>query len=57
MDNKVSTVGELIEELRKFSPDRLIIVDLDGNTDGVPRPELWNENDPESPVALFIDEL
>jgi len=57
MDNKVSTVGEFIEELRKFSPDRLIIVDLDGNTDGVPRPKLWNENDPESPVALFIDEL
>jgi len=51
------TVGELIKELEKFPSDRLIIVDIDGNTDKVPLPRPWNENDPESPVALFIDEL
>jgi len=51
------TVREPIKELEKFPPDRLIIVDIDRNTNKVPLPRLWNEKDQESPVAFFIDEL
>lgn len=48
------TVHELIEMLNGFDPEALVILDNDGNTHDCPKPELWNENDSNSPVALFI---
>jgi hypothetical protein len=49
-----TTVGELIEELEKYDKDAYVMLDNEGNTYSVPRPMIWNENDPESPVAFFI---
>lgn len=48
------TVSELIEKLQKFDGEKLVIVDDDGNTWGCPDPEIWNENDPESPIAFYF---
>jgi len=50
------TVKELIELLGKLDPDKLVIIDDDGNTYGLDDNEvsIWNENDPESPVAIYI---
>lgn len=52
------TVKELIKQLEKFPPDRLVIIDLEGNTDPCPTPEWWSEGDLEgSPVAFKIKTL
>ena len=50
------TVYELIEQLRNYHPDRLVIIDNDGNTEDCPAPALWDEKDyhDNSPVAFFI---
>ena len=48
------TIKELIEKLQKFDEDKLVIIDNDGNTFGVDNPEIWNEEDPESPVAFYV---
>jgi hypothetical protein len=50
------TVKELIERLQKFDEDKLVILDDDGNTYGLDDNEIdiWNESDPESPIAIYI---
>ena len=50
------TVKELIKLLEKLDPDKLVIIDDNGNTYGLDSDEIsiWNENDPESPVAIYI---
>ena len=47
-------VGELIDFLEPHR-HRQLIIDDDGNTDGVLRNHfyLWDENDPESPIAII----
>lgn len=50
------TVAELITHLQKFGSDTPIIVDWDGDTSSL-RPNiirLWDEDDPNSPVAFFL---
>jgi len=48
-------VSELIEYLESLGRDRLLLHDMDGSTFNVTSDDikLWNENDPESPVALI----
>lgn len=49
------SVGELIDYLELLGRERYIMVDLDGNTWPLRSSHvaLWDENDPESPVAFF----
>ncbi len=52
----MTTIKELIEHLKKFDEDKLVILDDDGNTYGIDEAtiSIWNEKDPESPVAIYI---
>ncbi len=59
MDQKAKTfksVGELIEYLKQFNPSTPLLIDQDGNTWPVEFNDirLWNTNDRESPVAIFV---
>lgn len=51
----LDTVGDLIDYLKSLGRDRVLIYDSDGNTDHVTTNDIviWNETDPDSPVALF----
>jgi hypothetical protein len=52
---RFDTVGDLIDYLEILGRDRLLMVDLDGNTFPLTSKHvaLWDENDTESPVAFF----
>lgn len=53
------TVGELVDALSIYPRDRLIILDDDGDTCGIPKGafDYWDSNQPDSPIALFLDGL
>ncbi len=54
-----SKVGDLIDWLETLGRDRDLIHDVDGSTDVVFEDDIdiWNENDPESPVAIFHKQI
>ena len=51
----LETVGDLIDRLEKLGRDKLLIVDVDGNTYNLDSEfvDLWDENDEGSPVAIY----
>jgi hypothetical protein len=53
---QLKTVGDLIDHLQRLGRDRILIVDHGGDTHHVTTNDIriWNENDRESPVALFM---
>ena len=54
----VSTVGELINELEKYNRAAYVMLDNHGDTHAIRKPEIWNDADPDSPIAIYIgDEL
>jgi hypothetical protein len=55
----LETVGDLVIHLSKFNPNASIIIDIQGNTTDMKRRSvaIWNENDPESPVAIYVGEF
>ncbi len=50
------TVDALIDHLQKLGRDRILIVDDGGDTHHATTNDIriWNENDHESPVAIFV---
>jgi len=52
------TKEEALDYLEKLGRDRVLIYDYDGNTYQVDSKDigLWNENQPDSPVAFFADQ-
>jgi hypothetical protein len=54
-DIDFKTVGDLIDYLEILGRNRSLLVDLEGSTWPLSSRHvaLWNENDPESPVAFF----
>lgn len=56
MDNELRTVNDLIEHLKTFDGNRIIILDDGGNTYPVPRNmfQIWDPNNDESPIGIFL---
>jgi len=55
-DGQLKTVQDLIDHLKGLGPERTLILDDDGSTDGVYMDDInyWNENDNETPVAVYM---
>lgn len=55
----ITTVNDLINHLSTLPSDRQIIVDNDGNTFTLKTSHiaLWDKNDSESPVVIYIKEF
>jgi hypothetical protein len=57
--NEFNTVGELIDQLIDLGRERILIVDDDGDTYGLPASAigLWDDNNNDSPVAIFLNPI
>jgi uncharacterized membrane protein YgaE (UPF0421/DUF939 family) len=52
----VVTVNDLVKHLSKFDQQKLLILDVEGNTFTLITNDIkeWDENDSDSPVAIFV---
>lgn len=52
----VMTIAELITHLQTFDPNKIIMIDDEGDTYSIVKEQirLWDENTPEDPIAIFI---
>lgn len=62
-ETEFQTVGDLIDHLEKLGRERILMIDVDGNTFPMTDDDinLWDQTDKESPVALithnFLDSV